>query len=148
MATGVEAAGFVLAVLPLVVNQLDQYVQGIETIKSFRTRRYRRELKSWHVNLGSQKTIFENNILILLSDIDTSDESVAEFLKSCRRSGHWDSSQIEKELQKYLGASYDIYMANMHELQFLVQQVNEKFGLNPESVDKVSCGPFLPATEH
>lgn len=31
MVTGVEAAGLALAILPLIVNQLDNYAKGVET---------------------------------------------------------------------------------------------------------------------
>ena len=165
MASGIEAAGFILAVLPLVVNQLDSYVQGIETIKSFRTRRYRREWKSWHVNLSSQRTIFQNNLEILLSDIDDT-EDVTTFLENYQKEQAWSRasrpctkyyggappetqamlpeksvhsvSSMEEQLRRYLGGNYDVYMANMDELLELLQQLNQKFRLSSESVEKVS----------
>ncbi|RHZ50645.1 hypothetical protein CDV55_102328 [Aspergillus turcosus] len=46
MVTGIEATGLVLALLPLLVNQQDSYVQGLETLKSFKAKRYPRELES------------------------------------------------------------------------------------------------------
>lgn len=46
MVTGIEATGLVLALLPLLVNQRDNYVQGPETLKSFKAKRYPRELES------------------------------------------------------------------------------------------------------
>jgi len=138
-----EVAGFVLAVLPLLVNQLDAYIQGIETIKSLRTRRYRRELKSWHINLSSQRAIFENNFLILLSDVDELEDDVAEFLKSSKSQQQWTSTSLDQQLRTRLLDNYDVYMANMQELRDLLNQLCEKFGLNDDLVEKVSCDPLL-----
>jgi hypothetical protein len=137
-----EVASFVLAVLPLLVNQLDAYIQGIETIKSLRTRRYRRELKSWHTNLSSQRAIFENNFLILLSDVDELEDDVAEFLKSSKSQQQWTSTSLDKHLRTRLSGNYGVYMANMEELRDLLDQLCEKFGLNDELVQKVSCDPL------
>lgn len=137
-----EVASFVLAVLPLLVNQLDAYIQGIETIKSLRTRRYRRELKSWHTNLSSQRAIFENNFLILLSDVDELEDDVAEFLKRSKGQRQWTSAPLDKHLRTRLLGNYDIYMANMEELRDLLSQLREKFGLSDELVKKVGCDPL------
>jgi hypothetical protein len=40
--SGIELAGIALAILPLLITQLDNYMQGIETLGDFRTRRYRK----------------------------------------------------------------------------------------------------------
>lgn len=56
MVTGVEAAGLILA------DQLDSYVQGVETIKSFGSRRYRWDLESYHTRLETQQTILLNTL--------------------------------------------------------------------------------------
>lgn len=137
-----EVASFVLAVLPLLVNQLDAYIQGIETIKSLRTRRYRRELKSWHTNLSSQRAIFENNFLILLSDVDELEDDVAEFLKSSKGQQQWTSTCLDKHLRTRLLGNYDVYMANMEELRDLLDQLREKLGLSDELVEKVGYDPL------
>jgi len=140
-----EVAGFVLAVLPLLVNQLDGYIQGIETIKSLRTRRHRRELKSWHTNLSSQRAIFENNFLILLSDVDELEDDVAKFLKSSESQQQWTGTSLDKHLRTCLLDNYDVYMANMEELRGLLDQLCEKLGLSGGLVRKVSCDPLYIA---
>ena len=53
MVTGNETAGVVLAALPMIVNKLDSYVQGIEKLKGFRTRRYRRQFEEWSTKMGT-----------------------------------------------------------------------------------------------
>lgn len=55
MASGIEVAGLALAVLPRLVNQLDDYVLGIEKI--WRLKRYRREFAHYFTLFGTQHTI-------------------------------------------------------------------------------------------
>jgi hypothetical protein len=139
-----EAVGFVLAVLPLVVNQLDAYVQGIETLKLFGTRRYGFQMKSWKLTLGSEQAILNNNIELLLG-ADGSEEGVAEFLRNLQEQQHIDNGPIFERLHELLGRNYDVYVANMTELSKLLQQLKQKFGLSPGSAERVSRSP-LPQT--
>ena len=134
-----EAVGFVLAVLPLVVNQLDAYVQGIETLKLFGTRRYGFQMKSWNLTLGSEQAILNNNVELLLG-ADGSEEGVAEFLRNLQEQ-HIDNGPIFERLHELLGRNYDIYVANMTELSKLLQQLQQKFGLSPGSAERVSRSP-------
>ncbi|CAG7940044.1 unnamed protein product [Penicillium nalgiovense] len=69
-----EAIGVALAVLPLLLNQLDNYVQGLESIKGFRAKRYRRELEGYFTSLGAQQTIFVNHLLRALGGVEYGDE--------------------------------------------------------------------------
>jgi hypothetical protein len=82
-----------------------------------------RELKSWHTNLSSQRAIFENNFLILLSDVDELEDDVAEFLKSSKSRQQWMSTSLDKHLRTRLLGNYDVYMANMEELRDLLDQL-------------------------
>lgn len=72
--TGMEAAGLALALLPLMLNQLDNYVQGLQTLKSFRTRRYREHLESCAAMLGGQHAILINTIGLALGDVISAGE--------------------------------------------------------------------------
>jgi hypothetical protein len=57
-----EGAGVALAILPFLLNQLDNYVQGLETLKGFRAKRYRRELDGYLSGLWTQQAIFVNTL--------------------------------------------------------------------------------------
>lgn len=72
--SAMEAIGVALAVLPLLLNQLDNYVQGLESIKGFRAKRYRRELEGYFTSLGAQQTIFVNHLLRALGGVEYGDE--------------------------------------------------------------------------
>lgn len=69
MVTGMEAVSLTLAILPLMLNQLDNYVQGLQTLKSFRTRRYREHLESCAAMLGGQHAILFNTIGLALGEV-------------------------------------------------------------------------------
>lgn len=84
MVTGIETAGVVLAVLPLIVNQLDSYVQGIETLKGFRTRRYRRQFEEWSTRLGTQHAILLNTLEQSLEGLVDYDDDISELLNNPR----------------------------------------------------------------
>lgn len=61
-------SGLVLAILPLVINQPGNYVQGVETIKYLRTKRYRRYLDEHEAILGGQYAILINCLETILED--------------------------------------------------------------------------------
>ena len=79
---------------------------------------------------------------MLLSDVDELEDDVAEFLKSSKSQQQWTSTSLDKHLRTRLLGNYDVYMANMEELRDLLDQLCEKFGLNDELVQKVSCDPL------
>lgn len=71
MVTGIEAISLTLAILPLMLNQLDDYIQGLQTLKLFWTRRYRKHLESCAAILGDQHAILSNTIGLALGDVST-----------------------------------------------------------------------------
>lgn len=73
MATGVEIAGLVLAVLPLLVKQLDNYARGLERTRTLR--RYSRELYKYAVGLSTQHKLLLNTLEQTLEEVvDNHDE--------------------------------------------------------------------------
>ncbi|CBF74142.1 predicted protein [Aspergillus nidulans FGSC A4] len=60
MASGIEVAGLTLSILPLLIDQINGYVRGIEKNTAFRS--YRRELKGCSVGLSTQQTILLNTL--------------------------------------------------------------------------------------
>jgi hypothetical protein len=128
MVTGVETTGIILAILPLVVNQLDSYVQGLETIKTFRTKRYRRELESYLTRLGTAQAIFWNTLEHLLEDVVDSDEEVRNLISN-PRGPSWQDVPFQMRLQRRLGRDHDIYFKTMTILSGLLQNLSDKLGL-------------------
>jgi hypothetical protein len=144
MVTGVETTGIILAILPLVVNQLDSYVQGLETIKTFRTKRYRRELEIYLTRLGTAQAIFWNTLELLLEDVVDSDDEVRDLISN-PRGPSWQDVPFQIRLQRRLGRDHDIYFKAMTVLSGLLQNLGDKLGLesNLNAAGKVRTEIFI-----
>lgn len=70
--SGIEAAGLVLAVFPLLVSGLTQFAAGVRTIKEWK--RYHRELSNYSRILEAQEVYYRDTIDELLDGIIHSDE--------------------------------------------------------------------------
>jgi hypothetical protein len=78
MVTGLEAAGVVLALLPLLVNQLENYATGFEKLKLLR--RYRRVFSAYALGIGTQQTIFLNNLEKVLEGVVEDEDKIGALI--------------------------------------------------------------------
>jgi len=76
--SGVEAAGFVLAVFPLLISALEDYRQGWEMIEDWW--KIKREHKKCQQNLKLQKLVFEENLEQLLPTLAQDDEQLKSLI--------------------------------------------------------------------
>lgn len=134
--SGAEAAGLILAVLPLVMHTVDSYVQGVQTLKRFRTRRYREELEDYKLRIDTQRTEFLNTLELLFDGIVDREDELRDLITN-PKGQLWTESTIEAKLRKRLAHSYEVYIQTMWKLYSLLQQINETLGAGAESVEKV-----------
>lgn len=134
--SGAEAAGLILAVLPLVMHAMDSYVQGVQTLKRFRTRRYREELEDYKLRIDTQRTEFLNTLELLFDGVVDREDEVRDLITN-PKGQLWAESTIEAKLRKRLAHSYEVYIQTMWKLYSLLQQINETLGAGAESVEKV-----------
>lgn len=137
MVTGIETAGVVLAILPLIVNQLDSYVSGIETLKSFRTRRYRRQFEEWSTRLGTQHAILLNTLEQSLEGLVDYDDDISELINN-PKGRLWKDPAFQKKLAKKLDRNYGVFLRTMTELSTLLETLSRKLGLEFADPLKVS----------
>ncbi|KIW67269.1 hypothetical protein PV04_06534 [Phialophora macrospora] len=137
MVTGVETAGVVLAILPLIVNQLDSYVQGIESLKGFRTRRYRRQFEEWATRLGTQRAILLNTLEQSLEGVVDYDDDISELINN-PRGPLWRDPSFQKSLAKKLDRNYGAFVRTMTELSTLLETLSRKLGLQSADPLKIS----------
>jgi hypothetical protein len=101
MVTGVETAGLVLGSLPLIIEALKSYRDGVKTMKKLQTPNYRLELRRLLREASNQQVHFGDNVKnLLLSACPTYqklDEDYDEDLTELR------SSKTQAAVQKYLG---------------------------------------------
>ncbi|KAJ6023891.1 hypothetical protein N7540_004688 [Penicillium herquei] len=125
--SGMEIAGLALAILPLVVNQLDNYVQGIESLGDFRTKRYRRKLDYYATNLGAQQAAFINTLERSLDGVIEFEDGV-DALQEDELKALWDKPSVQSLLQKKLGRNYDPFLRTMEQLSILLKDLSRKLG--------------------
>ncbi|KAJ5422788.1 hypothetical protein N7491_011233 [Penicillium cf. griseofulvum] len=122
-----ETAGVALAVLPLLLNQMDNYVQGIETFKLLRSKRYRRELEWYRSNLTTQETILKNTLLGLVNGVVEYEDGVDDLINNplgylLRR------ESLRSSLRQKLGISFDPFIQMMAEISNLLNDLYRKLG--------------------
>ncbi|GFG14133.1 hypothetical protein IFM61392_08293 [Aspergillus lentulus] len=121
--TGAEVAGLALAVLPLVVNQLDNYVRGLESIKGLR--RYRRELEGYSSTLSAQYAIFLNTLEIFLQDVVDDHDDRSELISKPGGPG-WKDAQFQRRMSERLGRDYNVFTGTLTGLCGLLEGLSNK----------------------
>ena len=110
--SGIEAAGLVLAVFPIVVSGLQHFTEGLETNN---WRRYNRELAKYSRTLETQRIVYLNTIERLFEGIIQSNDEFEAFMKD-PGTAFTLNPQYEERLSTRLGRSYGNFtriMANM-----------------------------------
>ncbi|KAJ5771982.1 hypothetical protein N7520_002511 [Penicillium odoratum] len=130
-----EAAGLALAILPLLLNQLDNYVQGLETLGEFRNRKYRRRLESYLTKLGNEQTFFINTLGRFLEGIVEYEDNI-ESEKISQLKELWERPTLQSILQEKLGIQYRPFLRTMTELSDLLKKLLARLGWDelPEEV--------------
>ncbi|CAI7578909.1 unnamed protein product [Penicillium bialowiezense] len=133
--SGIEATGIALAILPLLINQLDNYVQGIETLGDFRTRRYRRKLDYYASHLGSQQASFINTLERSLEGIIKFGDGIHGF-ESDKLKALWEKPNVQSLLEEKLGRNYVPFVQTMNQLSTLLEQLHRKLGWDKMPVER------------
>ncbi|KIV77085.1 hypothetical protein PV11_08920 [Exophiala sideris] len=115
-------------ILPLVVNQLDAYVQGIETLRGFGNKRYRRRIQDYHTKLETQHAVLLNSLEQSLEGVVDYEEDVAELIRY-PRGPMWRDRAFQKKLANKLGRSHHAFVGTMTELSTSLEDLSRKLGL-------------------
>ncbi|OJI83018.1 hypothetical protein ABZX51_006109 [Aspergillus tubingensis] len=127
MVSGVEAVGLALALLPLVVNQLDSYAHGIEQIK--RLSRYQRTLEDFALQLGTQHRIFQNSLQHVLDEVVDDDNQLRDLISDPDGDG-WKEPLLEKGLMAKLGRDHAYFFANVVSLHDMLKRMAVKLDVD------------------
>ncbi len=97
--TGVEAARFVLGVLPLMISAAEHYGDVFRPFNRYR--KFAPELELYQQQLGTQKTIFRNECHLLLATL-TNRQTAKEML---REGKHllWEDLDLDERFAKHFG---------------------------------------------
>ena len=133
--SGLEVAGVVLAVFPVLIDGLNSVVEGIETAK--RWKRYRAELQDYANVLESAKVYYFDTLDELLGDIVTSEKEVVSLLGDPGGSP-WKQTEYEERLRKRLDRSYTSYFKTVSKLAQALQSMGHRLGVDDAGVVPVT----------
>ena len=139
--------GLVLGVLPLIISALENYEV---TFRPFVTYcRYSKELRDFHTRLATQKQLFKDYCLILLSRIGAAKllESPSAS-KSRWRAGLLDESEqkLADRVTKYLGRSHDTCRSLIELIERTVLSIQQETQNLKEIDSQVRPNPVTLAT--
>ncbi|OQD62971.1 hypothetical protein PENPOL_c010G04163 [Penicillium polonicum] len=126
MVTGIEATGVALAILPLVVNQLDNYARGLEKIKSFR--RYKWQLEDFSSGLSAQYAMMVNTLEHSLEGVVDDHDQRSDLIKNPRGAG-WKDAVFQNRLIQKLGRDIVPFTGTVRALCRLLEDLSHKLGL-------------------
>lgn len=141
--SGVEAAGLVLAVFPIVVNGLQHFTESVEAMKTWRG--YRRQLVKYSRTLETQRIVYLNTIEMLFEGIIQSNDEL-EALKNDQGAAFSHTSQYEEKLSTRLGRSYGNYNRIMADMLDALKAARKELGIDEDG--KVRCFAFSSVTSH
>ena len=125
--SGIETAGLVLAVFPIVVRGLQQFTEGLETIKNWK--RYHRELSKYARTLETQRIVYLNTIERLFEGIIQSNDELEVLMKDPGLAFS-RSSQYEERLSTRLGRSYANYSRIMADMLEALRAARNELGID------------------
>lgn len=126
MITGVETAGLVLAIFPLLISALEHYQEGFERLSDWW--KFRTEFLGFMHVIGRQAILFDENLEELLSPIITSDAEMDALLRDPTGS-FWRRTELEEKLRDCLPKSYESYRNTIDDMKETMDALQKKLGI-------------------
>lgn len=138
--SGVEAAGFVLASLPLAISILEHYQETAAVLKTWW--KIRTEYRKCVRDLKFHNDEFESNLLELLLPVIADDDKLEELLKDpggpC-----WSDSSLEDALRERMPKRYESYLDTISMMKETVERLHVAMGMNMAELQKRVAGNFV-----
>ncbi|KAJ4989341.1 hypothetical protein SVAN01_05066 [Stagonosporopsis vannaccii] len=125
--SGVELAGLVLGCLPLLIQGIESYNEGLDPIKSFM--RWDKELPQCIRKLRNQHVHYAQTIRILLEPMSSAEE-LAEMMMHPGESTLWKNKDMALRLQDRLQESYHAYQGTIADIERITKQIASKLDLD------------------
>ena len=119
---GVEAAGFVLGILPLMISAAEHYEDVFRPFKRYR--KFATELDLYQQQLGIQKTIFRNECRLLLATL-TNRQTAKDMLREGKHPS-WEDPDLNERFSIQLGDSGAACKKIINLMQGKLKEVEEK----------------------
>lgn len=127
--SGIEVVGIVLGSIPLLISGLEHYAEGIRTMKNMWD--YEAVIDDLVTGFRFDQTIFRHSCQELLMPI-LSDTQAAELLDGA--SPKWEDKDLDRRLQKRLGADYQGYTRSVRMLTRKMKLFVRKLGLDEKTM--------------
>ncbi|KAL1619921.1 hypothetical protein SLS56_009938 [Neofusicoccum ribis] len=123
--SGVELAGLVLAVLPLVISALEDYNDSLDPVKAFV--KWENYLPQYIRKLRNQHVHYEQTLRLLLAPITTEYE-LADMIAE-PHGELWKDPAMAQKLKHKLDESYDAYHQTIKDIERIMKTIAEKLDL-------------------
>jgi hypothetical protein len=127
MITGVETAGLILAVFPILVQGLKAYAQGINTIRLWRS--HLRILRQFARDIEGERVVYLNTLEELFIGIASSEEELTQLLDN-PGGDLWRQEEYNFKLHARLDHSYDTYVSRLLDLLEALNTLSKKLGIS------------------
>jgi hypothetical protein len=127
--SGVEAAGFILGVLPLLISAMEHYNDSLDPIKAFM--RWERELPQFIRKLRNQEVHYQQTLRLLLEPV-TNEEELAEMIRD-PMSNLWKDEVIAESLRERLGDGWNAYRDVMRDVDEVMRTIARKLDLEKDT---------------
>jgi hypothetical protein len=129
MVTGIELAGVILAILPVLIDATEQYGETYSIILDGEV--FRAEYASFVDNLRLQNLLFRQLIEPFLRSITTSDKTFHEMLKDETHS-EWENPKLTERLEMIfsLPGDIEVFCSSMNAIKYELNKLKtalEKF---------------------
>ena len=141
MLTGIETAGIILAIFPLVISALEHYQQGFHPIKEWI--RFRGEFTTFLNALIRQKIFFRQNIEELLSPIISSEYEMSLLLDDPGGCA-WADDGLNQRLRQRLPGKYEYesYTTTVSYILEILQKLKAKLKISDDQVSHTSIKQY------
>jgi hypothetical protein len=134
--SGFEAAGIVLAILPLCIGAIEDYKEGLEPLKAFV--QWNNQLPTLIRALRAQHVHYEMNLKAILAPV-TSDHEVTALMSD----GYGDmwNGEIGKRLEERLDLAYKSYQGTVEDCQRIMGNIAKGLDIDRSGQVCVICSP-------
>lgn len=137
--SGFEVAGIALAVFPILVDGMERFVTGVQTIKYWR--RYRVRLQDYADIMETQRIYYQDTLEELLTGIVQSEDEIKDLME-LPRGAIWKRAEYEERLSQRLGRSHAVYLKIADKMVNALGSMCEKLGIDSSGKVSTQIDPF------
>lgn len=125
--SGIEVAGLALGALPLIIQAIKVYADGVSTVERYF--KYEIPLRDLHRAVEAEYVIYQNTCEELLNALVEDNEVRAALLDQPGGPG-WRRPALEETLEKRLSRSYQAYIGTMESMLRAVSEIKRLLKLD------------------